>query len=367
MARSAPRVRGRRTPVVELRKLVRIAIPILLAATSLPLLARSPALAAVSPPSFIRQWGSAGIGERQFNSPTGVAVDGLGDVYVSDPGGDRIEKFSASGTFLTTWGSSGSGNGELHYPEGIAIGDSGDDSGNVYVADAENYRIEEFTSSGDWVRTWGSFGTGDGQFENPNGVAVDGSGDVYVADYGTHRIQEFTSSGGWLRTWGSSGSGNGQFAHPYGVAVDGSGDVYVSDTGNNRIQEFTSSGGWLRTWGSSGSGNGQFSSPLGVAVDGSGHVYVADSGNRRVQEFDASDPNSVMFVTKWGSVGIDPGKFGGPIGIAVAALGDVYVVDQGMARIEEFTSSGDFHRLWGRSAGTVDARLSVDVGVSVHG
>src|SRR5439155_23590105 len=91
--------------------------------------------------------------------------------------------------------------------------------------------------------------------------------------------------GTFLTTWGSAGTGNGQFNAPDGVATDGSGNVYVVDTFNNRIQKFSSTGTFLTTWGSSGTGNGQFNAPYGVTVDGSGNVYVADTDNNRMQKF----------------------------------------------------------------------------------
>ena len=89
----------------------------------------------------------------------------------------------------------------------------------------------------------------------------------------------------FLTTWGSSGSGNGQFNSPTGVATDGSGNVYVVDTGNNRVQKSDANGTFLTTWGTAGSGNGQFSAPIGVATDGSGNLYVADTNNNRIQKF----------------------------------------------------------------------------------
>jgi predicted DNA-binding antitoxin AbrB/MazE fold protein len=136
--------------------------------------------------------------------------------------------------FETTWGSEGSGDGQLYYPEGVAL----DTSGNVYVADRVNHRIQKFTSDGTFLTTWGSQGSGDGQFDFPYGVAVDASGNVYVADIYNYRIQKFTSYGTFLTKWGSLGSGDGQFANPMGVAVDSSGNVYVADTWNHRIQKF---------------------------------------------------------------------------------------------------------------------------------
>src|SRR3989304_2205896 len=86
---------------------------------------------------------------------------------------------------------------------------------------------------------WGSFGIGDGQFQYPQGVAVDPSGNVYVADFGNNRIQKFTGSGAFITKWGSLGSGDGQFDEPVGVGVVPSGNVYVADRSNHRIQKGT--------------------------------------------------------------------------------------------------------------------------------
>jgi hypothetical protein len=89
----------------------------------------------------------------------------------------------------------------------------------------------------------------------------------------------------FITKWGNSTDGDGQFSNPQGVAIDSSGNVYVADTWNNRIQKFDSSGGFITKWGGSGTGNGQFRDPRGVAIDSSGNVYVADSGNNRIQKF----------------------------------------------------------------------------------
>ena len=89
-----------------------------------------------------------------------------------------------------------------------------------------------------YITQWGTFGSGDGHFKYPEFVAVDGSGNVYVSDRDNNRIQEFSGSGAYLTQWGTLGGGDGQFADPWGVAVDGSGRVYVADTYNNRVQVF---------------------------------------------------------------------------------------------------------------------------------
>jgi tripartite motif-containing protein 71 len=121
-------------------------------------------------------------------------------------------------------------------PHGIAV----DASGNIYVADTLNHRIQKFDSSGNLVTKWGSEGTGDGQFISPIGVAVDTSDNVYVADSDNHRMQKFNSDGTFLAKWGSYGTGDGQFNYPTGVAVDASGNVYVADSSNDRIEKFNS-------------------------------------------------------------------------------------------------------------------------------
>ena len=120
-------------------------------------------------------------------------------------------------------------------------------------------------------------------------MATDAAGNVYVADTSNNRIQKFTGTGTYLTQWGSYGSGNGQFDDPIGVATDAAGNVYVADTDNHRIQKFTGTGTYLTQWGSSGSGNGQFAYPAGVATDAAGNVYVADSENYRVESPKARD------------------------------------------------------------------------------
>jgi len=135
---------------------------------------------------------------------------------------------------LFQWGSNGSGNGQFIGPNAVAT----DAYGNVYVSDLGNNRVEKFDSNGNYLTQWGSSGSGNGQFDLPYGIAVDGSGNVYVLDQGNNRIQVFDSNGNYLAQWGSYGSGNGQFNAPYGIAMDGSGNLYVSDIGNSRIEKF---------------------------------------------------------------------------------------------------------------------------------
>ena len=89
--------------------------------------------------------------------------------------------------YLTQWGSQGTGNGQFSFPTGVPT----DATGNVYVADTENRRIQKFTDTGSYLTQWGSLGSGDGQFDYPAGVATDSVGNIYVTDYFNHRTQKF--------------------------------------------------------------------------------------------------------------------------------------------------------------------------------
>jgi DNA-binding beta-propeller fold protein YncE len=266
--------------------------------------------------------------------PNFVALDASNNVYVTDGLNRRVVKFSGSGTYLTQWGSLGSGNGQFSEPEGIAV----DSSNNVYVTDAwygnYDHRVEKFSSNGTYLTQWGSYGTNNGQFENPKGIAVDSGNNVYVADYNNSRIEKFNSSGTYLTQWGIGGP-IGLFCEPEGIAVDSSNDVYVVDNYNSRMEESDSSGNYLTQWGSRGEGNGQLLDPVGVAVDPGNHVYVADWGNNRIEKFSSSG----TYLTQWGTGGPN-GLFSEPEGIAVDSSGNfIYVADSGNSRIEVYANN----------------------------
>src|SRR5215475_2536664 len=147
-----------------------------------------------------------------------------------------------------------------------------------------------------FLGAWGTFGSGDGQFNLPNGLDIEGD-EVYVSDNGNNRVQVFDRSGTFLRKWGTFGTGDGQFNGPAGVDVQGD-EIYITDLANNRVQVFDRSGTFLRKWGSFGTGDGQFNTPGRVAVQDD-EVYVTDSFNRRVQVFDRNG----TFLRSWGSFG----------------------------------------------------------------
>jgi hypothetical protein len=195
--------------------------------------------------------------------------------------------------FDRMWGSYGTGDGQFDRPYGLSV----DALGDVYVADGYNERIQKFDSNGNYLTQWGTLGYGQGQFVVPRSSAVDSSDNVYVIDAAPY-IRKFDSNGTFLKRWGGFGHGDGMLWEPYGISVDSSGNVYVADTHNSRIQKFDSNGNYLTQWGSVGSGIGQFKWPSGIAIDSSDNIYVADSQNYRIQKFDSNG----NYLTQWGGV-----------------------------------------------------------------
>ncbi len=236
--------------------------------------------------NFIKQIGSCGTNLGQFKTALSCAVYGS-LLYVADEGNHRIDIFDLDGNYITSWSKS-----YLTNPYGIAV----DSSGNVYVTDYSGtlYTTEigyvlVFDPSGNLLRYWGTFAKPDPSppafYYHASGIAVSASGYVYVADE-DNRIFKFDTSGNFKSSWGSTGSGNGQFKQPCGVAVDNSGNVYVADAVNGRVQEFDGDGNFISVI-----GNGQFLSAQWVAVDHLGYVYVSDSSDFRdnVKKFAPSE------------------------------------------------------------------------------
>jgi len=282
-----------------------------------------------SAPSFSVQWGTYGLQNTgQFAFPQGVSVDSAGNVYVTDLGNRRIEKFDNNGNFLFTFGTKGSGDGQFNAPTGLAV-----TSDSIYVVDNAQNNIQKFDSTGKFVTKWGSQGSNHGQFLLPQGVAVDPTGDVYVVDTGNSRVEKFDSSGKFLLSIGQSGLGDGEFLSPRAVAADSQGSIYVADSGGNKIEKFTEDGVFLKSF--SGSSGANLQTPLGMSIDKSGNIFVADTGNNRIVELDTNGHT----VTSWGSQGTGADFFDTPRSTAVDSNGNVFVVDSNNNRIQKFVQA----------------------------
>jgi len=251
-------------------------------------------------------------------------------------------------SYMSQFGSLGTGDGQFYNPEALAIAGNG----NIYVADKGNSRVEQFTGNGTYVS----------QFSTPSSqaLAIAGNGNVYVTDNLNSHIEEFTSSGTYMSQFGSLGTGDGQFYNPEALAIAGNGNIYVLDTLSDRVEEFTSSGTYMSQFGTYGTGDGQFSSPIGVAIASNGNVYVIDGSNSRIEEFTSSG----TYVSQFGTYGDGDGQFDYPMGIAIASNGNVYVADTNNNRIEEFSSSGDYIAQFG-TYGTGNGQLNYPMGIAI--
>jgi tripartite motif-containing protein 71 len=178
--------------------------------------------------TFLNAFGSSGHGAGQLTRPYDVAVSPSGMVYVANHGNHRVEEYDANGTFLDTLGSA-----DLGVPTGVGV----DAVGNVYVSDEDSFNdfVAKFDAAGNLLLTVGGPGyLVPGFFSGPAGIDIDPAGNIYVADHGNSTVQKFGPNGALLSYWVPYS----QFRFPLDVAVGPDGSIYVSDTQNHRVQKF---------------------------------------------------------------------------------------------------------------------------------
>jgi sugar lactone lactonase YvrE len=276
--------------------------------------------------------GSLGSGAGQFNVPGAIAIDPEGNLWVVDRENNRVEELTSSGEYVSQFGSEGSGNGQLSGPDGIAI----DGGGNLWVADRGNDRIEEFNKHGEYLSQFGGEGTEPGQLAGPEGIAIDAQDHIWVSDTYNARVQEYSHSGELVRVVGASGEG--KLGEPEGLAIDAGGNVWVADWANNRVAEFNANGEFQKTIGSGGSGNGQLERPYAITVDGGGDVWVGDIVNDRVEEFDSHG----SYLSQFGTPGQEAGqlRLRFPMGLAFDHEGQLWLTDTENNRLQQFLPDG---------------------------
>lgn len=275
---------------------------------------------------FLRKWGQEGSGPGQFLDPSGIAVDANGVVYVADPGGrladsdeylNRVHKFSSDGELLATWSEEDADDNRA--PRGIAI----DEAGSVYVTEIGSYlaSFNGYTSS---VRV--------------NQVVKFGPDGSRIAEWGGYEL-----GFGGLTSMASGGDGDGEFEEPHGVAVDQNGNLYIADTGNNRIQKLAPEGEAVSVWGRSDRPLKDLNEPLDVATDDAGFVYVADVkrglvGYSEIRKYDSAG----MLLNSWSGAGPDDR-------LAVDSSGNLYVLEVEYHRIKKYDIEGNLVDTWENS------------------
>ena len=316
--------------------------------------------------------GQSGLG-WELRKPTSVRTDpsGLDLVHTTEYNsstGDVIETKMPEGSpgsvvppaFSSSFGAKGKENGQFEFPTLAALTSTGD----IWVADSTENRVQEFNEKGEYQTQFGSAGTGDGQFKFPFGIAVEPStGDIVVADREQARIQEFASTGTFIRAFGYGvgngeskfeictsecragvgGTSEGQLYRPDGITLDSSGNIWTVDEDDNRVEEYNEKGEYLKQFGVKGSEPGQIAQPVDIAYD-NGNLYITEAKNQRVQEFSTSG----SYITSFGSEGTGNGQFNIPYAITAGPkTGNLYVTDRENNRVEEFTSTGRFATTFG--------------------
>lgn len=242
--------------------------------------------------------------ETELGKPKGMGVDRDGDIVVVEPHYMRVNHFTAEGLLVSRWGTRGTSEGEFILPRAVVQDAAGCFLLSEYtmVDRIQRFRPEvkelgRFTSpipSPFRVppspnvrllldRVWGVPGSGPGQLNRAEGLAVDAQDHLWVADSCNHRIEVFDREGRRIRTFGRAGAGAGEFSYPYDVKIDSAGHVFVCEFGNSRITVLDASGQVVEVVGRAGGALGQFANPWAITLDSKGNLFVADSQNHRVQ------------------------------------------------------------------------------------
>jgi sugar lactone lactonase YvrE len=243
-----------------------------------------------------------------LNSPSGVAVDGAGNLYIVDQGNNAVYELPAGSTNLITLANPASG---LNYPFGVAV----DTAGDVYITDPGKHAVYELPAGGTALTTLVSSG-----LSTPYGVAVDGAGNLYIADAGKHAVYELPAGGTTLTTLANSASGLSQ---PFGVAVDWLRNVYISDAGSQAVYELPAGGTSLTTLATAASG---LAYPYTLAVDGAGNLYIGEDGSQTIYELPAGGTGLIPVVSSGLSY---------PYGVAVDGAGNLYIANAGNSTVGE--------------------------------
>ena len=308
-----------------------------------------------------------------LDSPTCVATDAAGNLYISDEQNNCIRKVDTFGIITTVAGTGTAGYNTDNIPATDALlsqnwGITVDATGNIYICDQSNYRVRKVNTAGIISTIAGNGGyasNGNGlpatnaSFKNPIGIAVDGVGNVYVSDYygncvrridAAGIIHAFAGTGGPFGFGGDTGPAvNASFSQIFGLATDNAGNVYICDAGNNRVRKVNTSGiittiagnGDTAYGGNSGPAiSAALNYPTAVSVSPDGVVYIADYHNNRIRRISAS--GLITTIAGTGAQGFfgDGGpafscKLSHPIGVTTDNTGNIFIADLDNVRIRK--------------------------------
>lgn len=272
--------------------------------------------------------------EHDFSQPSDVAVGPDGSIYVVDGVNYAIKVFDSEGRFQFSFGSHGSGPGQFDYPLGMDI----DAAGRLYVADSGNSRIQIFLPDGSFLNEI-NLVVSNGKKCDPTDVAVDSAGTkAFVVDNENHCILTYDLNTLLpMEVFGKAGIGKIEFRYPFLISKYNDKYLYVVDVINTRVQELTDTGKFVRFIGDWGVEKGQFFRPKGVAVDASGLVYVSDSYMGVVQVFGEGIFHSVIGDNVRGALH----RYNSPVGLFVDNKNRLYVVEMFAERVSVFQINRD--------------------------
>jgi endonuclease/exonuclease/phosphatase family metal-dependent hydrolase len=245
-------------------------------------------------------------------------IDRDGNLFLCHRGPEPILCFTSSGQFVRSWGT-----GIVGKPHGLRI----DPAGNVWVTDLAHHLVFKFDREGKLLLALGTQdqpGDGPQQFNQPTDMAFAPNGDVYITDgYGNNRVVRFDQNGKYISEWGTAGSGPGEFHLPHSIVIDADQRLVVGDRENDRIQIFDLNGRLLDLW------NGF--APYGIDLEADGRLVVADA--RASQILQLSQNGTV--IGRLGSKGHAPGQFELPHMLGIDSAGNVYVAEVGGQRFQK--------------------------------
>lgn len=269
------------------------------------------------------------------------------------------EKFTALNPVFS-FGEAGTEAGKLNRPRNLAIAPNGD----VYVLDTGNERVDVFDAKG--VFRFSFANEDHGGFNQAWGIAIDEDGSVFIADTWNHRMLKFSAAGDYELEWLANDPTGAtiSFYGPRGVAIDGRGRIYVTDTGNKQVMIYNREGKFLSKFGSVGLGPGEFDEPVGIATFADQYLAVADTWNQRVQVFDISGetvlpaPVYSFEVFAWYSQSMDNKPY-----LTFTSKGDLLFSDPEAGLVWEYSVSGELIRSFNGAGGGIDM-LSMPVGLT---
>ena len=216
----------------------------------------------------------------EFGKPVGMAVHPDGRLFVADTHYHRVLIFDRDGHPLGSFGSEGSGDGEFQLPTDVAF----DADGFIYVGEYNlNDRITKWSADLQFVQAIGSEPIEGLRLSRPSGLVMDEEQTLWVADSCNHRLVRFARDGSVLTTFGAFGRAPGEMRFPYDLTLTPEGTLVVCEYEGARLQWFSKDGRSLRTWGRHGRGPAELFAPWGVSSGPNGRLYVVDSLNNRVQ------------------------------------------------------------------------------------